>query len=129
MSTELELRILSAPEIRVARHAIRDALVDRGFDERDVWVLELVVGELLGAAYDANVTSSVLVTIDTFTLLHTVRLTGIRPVQVSDAPFHLRERVLHGATLAFGQRRNADGTTDLWAEVPRSDHARSTSNL
>jgi hypothetical protein len=29
-------------------------------------------------------------------------------------------KVLHDVTLAFGQRRNADGTTDLWAEVPRT---------
>ena len=82
--------------------------------------MELIVAELLGAAYDAEVRAPMLVTVDTFPRLHNVRLCGIPNVELSDAPFHLRERVLHALTLAFGQRRNADGTTDLWAEVPRS---------
>jgi hypothetical protein len=58
--------------------------------------------------------------VDTFPRLHGVRLCGIKNVDLQDSPFHLRERVLHALTLAFGQRQNADGTTDLWAEVPRT---------
>jgi hypothetical protein len=42
------------------------------------------------------------------------------PVDLRDEPFRLRERVLQSLTLAFGNRRNADGTIDLWAEVPAS---------
>jgi hypothetical protein len=41
-------------------------------------------------------------------------------VDLRDEPFRLRERVLQSLTLAFGSRRNADGTIDLWAEVPAS---------
>jgi hypothetical protein len=40
-------------------------------------------------------------------------------VDLRDQPFALRERVLQSLTLAFGSRRNGDGTVDLWAEVPK----------
>jgi hypothetical protein len=94
--------------------------MDQGLDQRDVRNLELVVAELLGAAYDSNVESTLTILIETFAQLHSVRLRGKNDIDLAKDPFHLRERVLHDVTLAFGQRRNADGTTDLWAEVPRS---------
>jgi hypothetical protein len=104
----------------VARRALRSELLDGGLDEQDVRKVELIVAELLGAAHDAEVRAPMLVTVDTFPRLHDVRLCGISNVAVTNAPFHLREQVLHALTLAFGQRRNPDGTTDFWAEVPRS---------
>ena len=92
----------------------------RGVGDQDVWTLELVVAELLGAAYDSDVQSPMVVMIESFARLHSVRLCGIKNVDLREAPFELRDRVLRGLTLAFGERRNADGTTDLWAEVPRT---------
>jgi hypothetical protein len=117
---QVQLRVRSTREASAARRAVRRELLDRGLDEPDIVNVELVVSELLGAAHDADVRVPMLVTIDTFSRLHNVRVCGIPNVEVDDAPFHLRERVLHALTLAFGQRRNADGTIDLWAEVPRS---------
>ena len=118
--SQVRLHVRSARQAAAARRAVRRELIERGLDEPDIVNVELVVSELLGAAHDADVRAPMLVTIDSFSRLHNIRLCGIPDIALDDAPFHLRERVLHALTLAFGQRRNADGTTDLWAEVPRS---------
>jgi hypothetical protein len=117
---QLQLQVRSFGQLPATRHELRAELLRRGLDAHDVWTLELVVAELVGAAYDSEVQSPMLVRIETFARLHSVRLCGISNVDLRDAPFDLRERVLRGLTLAFGERRNADGTIDLWAEVPRS---------
>src|SRR3954452_20940778 len=120
---EIQLRVRSVRQMSTARRAIRGELLERGLDEGDVANGELVLAELLGAAYDSNPQSPMVVTVESFARLHGVRLCGIKEVELRDSPFHLRERVLHTLTLAFGQRRNADGTTDLWAEIPRTRRA------
>ncbi len=117
---QLQLQVRSVHELPATRHEVRNELRERGLGTDDIWTLELVVAELLGAAYDSDVQSPMVVQIETFARLHSVRLRGISNIDLRDAPFHLRERVLRGLTLAFGERRNADGTADLWAEVPRS---------
>ncbi len=89
-------------------------------DEREVQTLELVVGELVAAAYDARLEAPVVVSIQSFPRLHSIRVRGATASMLQEDPFHLRERVLQQLTLAFGQRRNPDGTTDIWAEVPRA---------
>jgi hypothetical protein len=116
----LQLEVRSVRRLPAARHAVRAELLDRGFDDRDVSTLELVVAELLGAAYDSDLEARLVILIETFAQLHSVRLRGVNDIDLGRDSFHLRERVLHQLTLAFGQRRNADGTTDLWAEVPRT---------
>ena len=78
-----------------------------------------VVSELLGAAHESAVGSPVVITIERFARLVSVRVRCLHVVDLRDDPFQLRERVLQGLTLAFGQRHNADGTFDFWAEVPR----------
>jgi hypothetical protein len=118
--TQFALRVRSVRHLSAARRAVRTELLDRGLDTHEVANLELVVAELFGAANDSETRSPMTVMVDTFPRLHSVRLCGINNVDLRDAPFHLRERVLQSLTLAFGQRRNSDGTTDLWAEVPRS---------
>jgi hypothetical protein len=117
--SQVQLRVRSVRQAPVARRALRHELLDRGLDEQDVANLELIVAELLGAAHDANAQTPMIVTVETLPRLHNIRLRCNPNGEVRDVPFHLRERVLHALTLAFGQRRNADGTTDLWAEVPR----------
>jgi len=114
----LELQVATPQRLSSARREIREELRAQGLDDDDVRTLELVVGELSGAAYDAQVESPIVITIETFSRLHSVRLRGTRSVHLDDA-FHLRERILQRLTLAFGERRNGDGTTDLWAEVAR----------
>ncbi len=86
---QLELRVRSARRPSAARHLVRKELVDRGLAEEDIWVLELVVSELLGAAYDSEVASPMIVVIETFARLHSVRLRGIRNVDLRDEPFHI----------------------------------------
>jgi hypothetical protein len=118
--SQLQLRVRSVRQLPATRHAVRNELLGRGLGSEDVWTLELVVAELLGAAYDSDVQSPMVVMIESFARLHSVRLLGIKNVDLREAPFELRDRVLRGLTLAFGERRNADGTIDLWAEVPRT---------
>jgi hypothetical protein len=103
---QFQLEVRSIRQRSSARRAVREELRDRGVSEQEIVNVELVVGELLGAAHDSEVRSDMTVMIETFPRLHSVRLCGIPNV--------------HALTLAFGERRNADGTTDLWAEVPRS---------
>jgi hypothetical protein len=117
----LQLRVRSTYELSVARHAVREALSSQGLSATEVATLEHVVAELGNAAFDAKLDSSLTIMIETFARLHSVRLRGrVTDVLRDDDPFHLRERVLQHLTLAFGERRNGDGTVDLWAEVCRS---------
>lgn len=116
----MQLVIRSKHRATQARRAVRDELLERGIDNDDVRVLELVVAELIGTVEETSMSSPVVVTVDTFPRLHSVRVRGIRNAELADDPFHLRDRILQRLTIAFGQRRNADGTTDLWAEVPRA---------
>jgi hypothetical protein len=116
----LQLHVTTPQRLSGARKTLREQLRAQGVDDDHVRTLELVVGELSGAAYDADVESPIVITVETFARLHSVRLRGTRNLGLrhGDA-FHLRERILQRLTLAFGERRNNDGTTDLWAEVAR----------
>jgi anti-sigma regulatory factor (Ser/Thr protein kinase) len=73
---QLQLQIRSVDELPATRHEVRNELRERGFGTDDVWTLELVVAELLGAAYDSDVQSPMVVQIETFARLHSVRLRG-----------------------------------------------------
>jgi hypothetical protein len=116
----LRLQVTTPRRLAGARKTLREQLRAQGVDDDHVRTLELVVGELSGAAYDADVESPIVITIETFARLHSVRLRGTRNVGLQHGDmFHLRERILQRLTLAFGERRNNDGTTDLWAEVAR----------
>jgi hypothetical protein len=116
----LQLHVTAPRRLAIARKTLRDELHAQGVDDEQVRALELVVGELSGAAYDADVESPIVITIETFARLYSVRLRGTRNVGLQQGDsFHLRERILQRLTLAFGERRNNDGTTDLWAEVAR----------
>jgi hypothetical protein len=115
----LQLQVRSAQELSVARRSVRDALRLQGLGRDEITTLELVVAELGNTALEARIDSSLLITIETFARLHSVRLRGNLPAARRDDPFRVRERVLQSLTLAFGERRNGNGTVDLWAEVPR----------
>ena len=115
----LQLRIRSVGRLGSARQTLRRELRQSGIREDEVATLELVVSELVGVVVESDVSPPILVTIETFPRLHSVRLHHLDNLELKDDPFHLRERVLRSLTLAFGQRRNEDLSTDLWAEVPR----------
>lgn len=108
----------TGPAFRHARHTVQEELVAQGTAPEQARALTAVVGELLGAAYDSHVTVPVLLTVETFAQLTSVRVHCLRNLTLVDWPFRLRERVLYKFTIAFGQRQNVDGSTDLWAELP-----------
>jgi hypothetical protein len=109
-----------ATEIRRARHEIRRAVAHETPDAVHVDAVVAVAHELLVLAYEHGVTKPVSVTVEPFALHTVVRLGCPDPLEILDDTFHVRERVLTALTIAFGERPNADGGTDLWAEVPRA---------
>jgi len=115
----LQLHVQSLRRPGGTRRVVRDELHDRHYAEQHVAVVEAVVGELLGAAYESNAEQPIVITVEGFARLISVRVRCAGPVDLRDQPFALRERVLQSLTLAFGSRRNGDGTVDLWAEVPK----------
>ncbi len=116
----LQLHVESPRRVRRTRQVVRDGLHDWHYAEQDVAVLETVVDELLGAAYESNAEQPIVITVERFARLISVRVRCAGPAELRENPFHLREGLLQSLTLAFGSRRNADGTVDLWAEVPKS---------
>ena len=82
-------------------------------------MLETVANELLGAALDGGVTKPLLLSVELFARLTSVRVHCPSNVDLRDEPFGVRERVLQGLAFAWGKRAHADGSVDLWAEVAR----------
>src|SRR5262245_10986367 len=116
---------LRPADVRRARTTIAARLDDLGVDPEHVAAVKTVVPELLGSAVEAHLNGSLELSIELFPLLTSVRLRCPDDIELSDDPFAVRDRVLERLTLAVGRRRNADGTADLWAEVPvpsRSAH-------
>jgi hypothetical protein len=113
---------LRPADARKARRTVRTRLLDAGLDDDHAAAIETIVGELLGAAIEAGLRGQVHLIVERFPLLTSVRLRCPQDVELMrDERFGMRDRVLERLTLAAGKRHNADGTTDLWAEVPRSD--------
>ena len=116
----LQFQVAALDEIGTVRASIRDEPFANSVVEADIDVLNAIISELIGAAFDSRVDPPMIVTVETFARLHSIRVRVANDVQLADDPFRLRERILQGLTLAFGQRHNGDGTVDLWAEVERS---------
>lgn len=112
------LLLPSARQAAKARAAIRAHFVHEGVDEEHAAVVALAASELLGAVEEAGVVDPVTVTVQRFPRLTSVRVKGAPTAHFGDEPIGLRERVLEGVSLAYGERRNVDGTIDLWAEIP-----------
>ena len=120
----IELVIDSGPaELRDARRAVGAALVEDGLDAVHAQDVAAVVDELIGAARECHVVTPLILTVTAYAKLTSVRLRCDRHVELRDTPFEVRERLLHGLTLAFGRRGRPDGSVDLWAEVPRLSRA------
>jgi hypothetical protein len=116
----LQMHVPSLRRLGPTRKAVRDELHGRHYADQHITAVEAVVAELLGAAYESQAQSPIVITVERFALLISVRVRCSGPVDIRDEPFHLRERVLHEFALGFGSRRNPDGTIDLWAELPRA---------
>jgi hypothetical protein len=111
--------ILRPTDARRARTTVRKRMAERGIDNEHIAVVEAVVAELLGATIESGLQGSARLMLESFPLLTSVRLRCPRDVDVRDEPWGLRDRVLERLTTAAGKRANADGTTDLFAEIPR----------
>jgi hypothetical protein len=116
----LEFQVAALDEIGTVRASIRDEPFARTVVDTDIEVLNAIISELVTAAFDSCVDPPMIVTLESFAKLHSIRVRVSNDIQLVDDPFRLRERILQGLTLAFGQRNNGDGTVDLWAEVERS---------
>ena len=117
----IEIRVAPAStQLRNARRAVRAHLDRARFGAEHIGAVEAVANELLGAAFDGGVKSGLVLSVETFTLLTSVRVHCPGQVQLRDEPFGLRERVLEGFAFAWGKRVQADGSVDLWAELART---------
>ncbi|HEY1738487.1 MAG TPA: hypothetical protein VGI86_07245 [Acidimicrobiia bacterium] len=106
-------------ELRSARRALRTNLDGERLGADHVGAVEAVANELLGAACAGDVTEELVLRVETFPRLTSVRVHCPRNVQLRDDPFGVRERVLGGFAFAWGKRRHTDGSVDLWAELAR----------
>src|SRR5262249_49895362 len=79
-------------QIRNARSAVRAHLGDEHYGPDQIRAVETVVSELLGAAFDSGVREQIHLSVESFTLLTSVRVHCSRNVQLRDEPFGLRER-------------------------------------
>ena len=111
-----------ATQLRSARSAVRSRLDDEHYEPEHIRAVEAVVSELLGAAFDGGVHEPLVLSVESFTLLTSVRVHCSRNVQLRDEPFGIRERVLGGFAFAWGKRQCSDGSVDLWAELARPGH-------
>jgi len=111
-----------ATQLRSARSAVRTHLGDERYDPEQIRAVEAVVSELLGAAFDGGVHEPLVLSVESFALLTSVRVHCSRNIQLRDEPFGIRERVLGGFAFAWGKRQCSDGSVDLWAEVARPGH-------
>jgi hypothetical protein len=107
-------------QLRTTRHALRDRLLAQRVAERHVDAVEAVANELLGAAFETGASEALTLTVESFALLTSVRVSCPRNVELRDEPFGVRERVLEGLAFAWGKRGYGDGSVDLCAEVARS---------
>ena len=106
-------------ELRAARHALRESLDDARLEAEHVGAVEAVANELLGAACTTAIEDQLVLSVETFPRLTSVRVHCPRNVQLRDDPFGIRERVLGGFAFAWGKRQRNDGSVDLWAELAR----------
>ena len=115
----IEIRVPAArSKLGDTRRRLRDRLgAEFGVDADHVGALEAVANELVGAALETGVKDPLVLDVELFERLTSVRVRCSRNVELRDEPFGLRERVLQGLAFAWGKRSYADGSVDLWAEV------------
>jgi len=109
----------ASTQLRRVRRAIRDRLDADSLGSDHVGAVEAVASELLGAAFDGGTTEQLVLSVESFALLTSVRVHCPRSLQLRDEPFGIRERVLDGYAFAWGRRQRLDGSVDLWAELAK----------
>jgi hypothetical protein len=105
-------------KLRETRRLLRERLATDGrVDPYTVGALEVVASELIGAAVETGMKQPLVLDVEVFPRLTSVRVRCPHNVDLRDEPFGIRERVLQGLAFAWGKRTYADGSVDLWAEV------------
>ena len=99
---------------------MRDQLdPDARIDRAHVEAVQTVANELLTAALQAGIVQPVVLSVELFPRLTSVRVHCASDVDLRDEPFGMRENMLQGLAFAWGKRNYGDGSVDLWAEVAR----------
>lgn len=115
------IEILVSParsKLRDTRRQLRERLATEvRVDPFTVAALEVVANELIGAAVETGMREPLVLDVEVFARLTSVRVRCPHNVDLRDEPFGIRERVLQGLAFAWGKRTYADGSVDLWAEV------------
>jgi len=106
-------------QLGATRRRLRHRLDQSGVDPVHYEALEIVANELLGAAFESGVRKPLILSVEMFARLTSVRVRCPGDVEVRDEPFGVRERVLQGLAFAWGKRSYEDGSVDLWAEIAR----------
>jgi hypothetical protein len=107
-------------QLRTTRRKLRCGLDSRfAADPAHYEALEIVANELLGAAFESGVRKSLILSVEMFARVTSVRVRCSGNVELRDEPFGVRERVLQGLAFAWGKRSYQDGSVDLWAEIAR----------
>jgi hypothetical protein len=114
---------LRPAQVRKARRSVRERLAALGCDRAHLLAVESVVAELLGVAIDSGHQGTVALSVASFPLLTSVRLRCPPGTTWRDDPFGLRDRILARLTTAVGQRFHADGSAELWAEIPKTKYS------
>jgi hypothetical protein len=109
----------ASTQLRTVRRALRARLDAATLGNEHIGAVEAVANELLGAAFDGGTKEQLVLSVESFALLTSVRVHCPRNLQLRDEPFGIRERVLEGYAFAWGRRRRLDGSVDLWAELAK----------
>jgi hypothetical protein len=109
----------SSTQLRSVRRTLRARLNEETLGNEHVDAVEAVANELLGAAFDGGTKEQLVLRVESFARLTSVRVHCPKNLQLRDEPFGMRERVLDGYAFAWGRRRRIDGSVDLWAELAR----------
>jgi hypothetical protein len=105
-------------KLRDTRRQLREQLTSEGqVDPKNIGALEVVANELIGAAVETGLRDPLVLDVEVFPRITSVRVRCPQNVELRDEPFGIRERVLQGLAFAWGKRSYADGSVDLWAEV------------
>ena len=78
----LQMHVPSLRRIGPTRQAVRDELHGRHYAEQHVTIVETVVAELLGAAHESQAESPIVITVERFALLISVRVRCSEPVDI-----------------------------------------------
>jgi hypothetical protein len=122
IGSEIQIGVTSvSTQLRDAREVLRARLATEGIALDHVRAVEAVANEMLGAAFETEVSEPLILRVELSQRFTTIRMRCRRGVALRDEPFRARERVLDGLAACYGAQPCADGSVELWAEVARLD--------